>query len=144
MKLVKKRGLNIFLHALSSSLILTILIFIYIFKTTNYLTLLYYFLFSNIFFKLYFNYFFIKWLIYISIISLFFFIFFKFSIFPCHFWISDFYEGCPLIILIFFSTIFKLVILSFFFNNKNKIYNLYIYFIFYNLWGSYGFYSKKN
>ena len=75
-----------FLHALSSScLILTILIFIYIFKTTNYLTLLYYFLFSNIFFKLYFNYSFIKWLIYISIISLFFFIFFKFSIFPCHF-----------------------------------------------------------
>ena len=105
-----------FIHGLSSScFILTILIFIYIFKTTNYLTLLYYFLFSNVFFKLYVNYIFLNFLIYISLTSLFFFIFFKFSIFPCHFWITSFYEGAPLITLIFFTTIFKLFVLNFFF-----------------------------
>ena len=75
-----------FIHALSSScFILTILIFIFLFKTTNYLSLLYYFLFSNVFFKLYINYIFLNFLIYISILCLFFFIFFKFSMFPCHF-----------------------------------------------------------
>ena len=75
-----------FLHGLSSScFILTILIFIYVFKTTNYLTLLYYFLFSNIFFKMYINYIFINFMVYLAIVSLFFFIFFKFAIFPCHF-----------------------------------------------------------
>lgn len=105
-----------FIHALSSScFILTILIFIFLFKTTNYLSLLYYFLFSNVFFKLYINYIFLNFLIYISILCLFFFIFFKFSMFPCHFWITSFYEGSSLILLLFFTTIFKLFILNFFF-----------------------------
>jgi NADH:ubiquinone oxidoreductase subunit 2 (subunit N) len=66
-----------FLHALSSScLILTIVLFIYIFKTTNYLTLLYYFLFSNIFFKIFFKYLFLKKILNIAIITLFFFFIF--------------------------------------------------------------------
>ena len=105
-----------FIHALSSScFILTILIFIFLFKTTNYLSLLYYFLFSNVFFKLYINYIFLNFLIYISILCLFFFIFFKFSMFPCHFWITSFYEGSSLILLLFFTTVFKLFILNFFF-----------------------------
>lgn len=105
-----------FLHALSSScFILSILIIIYVFKTTNYLSLLYYFFFSNIFFKIYFNYYFLNYLVYVAISLLFFFLFFKFSIFPCHFWITSFYEGSSLLLLIFFTTIFKVFILNFFF-----------------------------
>ena len=75
-----------FLHALaSSSFILAILIFLFLFKTTNYLTILYYFLFSNIYFKIYFNLFFLNILTYFALICIFFFLMFKFSIFPCHF-----------------------------------------------------------
>jgi NADH:ubiquinone oxidoreductase subunit 2 (subunit N) len=40
---------------------------------------------------------------------------FKFSIFPCHFWIDSFYEGSSLIIVIFFSVIYKLAIVCFYF-----------------------------
>ena len=75
-----------FLHALASScFILAILIFLFIFKTTNYLTLLYYFLFSNIFFKLFTNFFYLNILTYLALVAFFFFLMFKFSIFPCHF-----------------------------------------------------------
>ena len=75
-----------FFHGVSSScLVLTIILFIYIFKTTNYITLLYYFLFSNIFLKIYFHYIFLNFFIELAVISLFFFVLFKYSIFPCHF-----------------------------------------------------------
>lgn len=75
-----------FFHGVSSScLVLTIILFIYIFKTTNYITLLYYFLFSNIFLKIYFHYIFLSFFIEIAVLSLFFFMLFKYSIFPCHF-----------------------------------------------------------
>ena len=105
-----------FLHALASScFILAILIFLYLFKTTNYLTLLYYFLFSNIFFKIFTNFFYLNFLTYLALISIFFFLMFKFSIFPCHFWIDSFYDGSPLIIVIFFSTIYKFAIVCFYF-----------------------------
>ena len=105
-----------FLHALASScFILAILIFLFLFKTTNYLTLLYYFLFSNIFFKIFTNFIALNILTYIALISIFFFLMFKFSIFPCHFWIDSFYEGSSLIVIIFFSTIYKLAIICFYF-----------------------------
>lgn len=104
-----------FLHGLSSScFILVIIIFIFVFKSSNYLTLLYYFMFSNIFFKIYINYTFLNFLISLGSYLLLFFFFFKFSVFPCHFWISSFYEGSSIILLLFFTTIFKLFILNFF------------------------------
>jgi NADH:ubiquinone oxidoreductase subunit 2 (subunit N) len=75
-----------FLHALASScFVLAILIFLFLFKTTNYLTLIYYFLFSNIFFKIFTNFLCLNILSYFALISIFFFLMFKFSIFPCHF-----------------------------------------------------------
>jgi NADH-quinone oxidoreductase subunit N len=40
---------------------------------------------------------------------------FKFSIFPCHFWIDSFYEGSSLLVILFFSTIYKVAIISFYF-----------------------------
>ena len=105
-----------FLHALASScFIIAILIFLFLFKTTNYLTLIYYFLYSNIIFKIFTNFIYLNVLIYLALILVFFFIMFKFSIFPCHFWIDSFYEGAPLLIIIFFSTIYKLAIISFYF-----------------------------
>ena len=105
-----------FLHALaSSSFILAILIILFLFKTTNYLSIIYYFLFSNILFKLYANLFLLNFLIYLALICIFFFIMFKFSIFPCHFWIDSFYEGSSLLIILFYSTIYKIAIISFYF-----------------------------
>lgn len=105
-----------FLHALASScFVLAILIFLFLFKTTNYLTLLYYFLFSNIFFKIFTNFLCLNILSYFALISIFFFLMFKFSIFPCHFWIDSFYEGSSLLIILFYSTIYKLAIICFYF-----------------------------
>ena len=105
-----------FLHALSSScLILTLILFIFIFKTTNYINLIYFFLFSSIFFKVYVGFYYLAFLFNIALVTLFVFIFFKFSIFPFHFWIVSFYEATPLVLLLFFSTFYKLYVLHFFF-----------------------------
>jgi NADH:ubiquinone oxidoreductase subunit 2 (subunit N) len=72
-----------FAHALSSSfLIFFILIFMYVFKTTNFLILNYYFLFSNFFFKQYSLYIFnINFLISLGIYSLYIFFFLNFQYF---------------------------------------------------------------
>ena len=139
-----------FLHALASScFILAILIFLFLFKTTNYLTLLYYFLFSNIFFKIFTNFIYLNILTYIALVSIFFFLMFKFSIFPCHFWIDSFYEGTPLIIVLFFSTIYKLAIIVFYFKIFFflfiKFYNFFFFFIIFSImYGSHlAFLQKK-
>ena len=75
-----------FLHALASStFIVAILIFIFLYKTTNYQTLVYYFMFSNIIFKIYSQYLYLNILTYLALVLIFFFLMFKFSIFPFHF-----------------------------------------------------------
>ena len=139
-----------FLHALASScFILAILIFLFLFKTTNYLTLLYYFLFSNIFFKIFTNFIYLNFLTYLALVSIFFFLMFKFSIFPCHFWIDSFYEGSPILIVLFFSTIYKFAIICFYFKIFFFLFikfdNFFFYFIIFSImYGSHlAFLQKK-
>ena len=127
-----------FLHALASScFILAILIFLFLFKTTNYLTLIYYFLFSNIFFKIFTNFLYLNILTYFALVLVFFFLMFKFSIFPCHFWIDSFYEGTSLLLLIFFSTIYKISIIFFYFKIFFFLFikfdNIFFYFILFSI-----------
>ena len=127
-----------FLHALASStFIVAILIFIFLYKTTNYQTLVYYFMFSNIIFKIYSQYLYLNILTYLALVLIFFFLMFKFSIFPFHFWIDSFYEGSSLLILIFFSTVYKISIISFYFKMFFFLFikcnNIFFYFVLFSV-----------
>ena len=62
---------------------------------------------------------------------------FKFCIFPCHFLIDSFYEGTSLLLLIFFSTIYKIAIIFFYFKIFFFLFikfdNIFFYFILFSI-----------